>query len=102
MSDERRRIVNWAIVVAAAVVVTVLQVLAGPAVWVLALILRIAILLGLGATIVLVSNGSRDGRRRSSMGPEQCSCWRSSYRFCCRSCCSHRSSCWLWSAGARS
>jgi hypothetical protein len=48
MSDERRRIVNWAIVVAAAVVVTVLQVLAGPAVWVLALILRIAILLGLG------------------------------------------------------
>jgi hypothetical protein len=48
MSDERRRIVNWAIVVAVAVVVTVLQVLAGPAVWVLALILRIAILLGLG------------------------------------------------------
>lgn len=44
---ERRQVVNWAIVVLAAVVVTVLQVVAGPVVWFLALILRIAILAAL-------------------------------------------------------
>ncbi|MGI9116367.1 MAG: hypothetical protein ACR2JV_01870 [Gaiellales bacterium] len=45
---ETRQLVNWGIVVLAAVVVTVLQVVAGPVLWILALVVRIAILAGLG------------------------------------------------------
>jgi hypothetical protein len=44
---ERRQIVNWAIVVLAAIIVTVLQVVAGQVLWVLALVVRVAILAGL-------------------------------------------------------
>ena len=44
---ERRQIINWAIVVLAAIVVTVLQVVAGQVLWILALVVRIAILAGL-------------------------------------------------------
>ncbi|MGI9186964.1 MAG: hypothetical protein ACR2J9_05515 [Gaiellales bacterium] len=44
---ERRQVINWAIVVLAAVVVTVLQVVAGPVIWILGLVVRIAILAGL-------------------------------------------------------
>ncbi len=44
---ERRQIINWAIVVAAAIVVTVLQIVAGPVIWVLSIIVRVAILAGL-------------------------------------------------------
>jgi len=44
---ERRQLINWAIVVLAAVIVTVLQVVAGQVIWILALIIRLAILAGL-------------------------------------------------------
>jgi hypothetical protein len=44
---ERRQVINWAIVVLAAVAVTVLQVVAGQVLWILALIIRLAILAGL-------------------------------------------------------
>jgi hypothetical protein len=44
---ERRQLINWGIVVLAAVVVTVLQVVAGPALGILAMIVRIAILAAL-------------------------------------------------------
>lgn len=44
---ERRQALNWGIVVAAALAITVLQVVAGQVIWILALIIRIAILAGL-------------------------------------------------------
>ncbi|MCX6391471.1 MAG: hypothetical protein NTX95_03100 [Actinobacteria bacterium] len=44
---ERRQVINWGIVVAAAIVLTVLQVVAGQVVWILALVIRVAILAGL-------------------------------------------------------
>jgi phosphate/sulfate permease len=44
---ETRQIANWGIVVAAAVVLTVLQIVAGEVVWWLTVALRVAILLGL-------------------------------------------------------
>lgn len=44
---ERRQIINWAIVVLAAVVVTVLEVVAGQVMWILAIVVRLAILAGL-------------------------------------------------------
>ena len=45
---EQRQIINWGIVVLAALVVTVLQVVGGPVLWVMGLVLRIAILAALG------------------------------------------------------
>ena len=45
---ERRQLVSWAVVVAAAALVLVLQRVAGPAVWAIGLILRVLILVGLG------------------------------------------------------
>ena len=47
MNVERRQLINWGIVVVAAVVVTVLQVVAGPALGILAMVVRIAILAAL-------------------------------------------------------
>ena len=44
---ETRRIVNWAIFVAAAIVLTVLQIVAGQVVWLLTVALRVLILIGL-------------------------------------------------------
>ena len=44
---EGRQVVNWGIVAALAVVVTVLQVVAGPVMWWLSVALRVAILAGL-------------------------------------------------------
>jgi hypothetical protein len=45
---EQRQIINWGIVVLAALVVTVLQVVGGPVLWVMGLVLRVAILAALG------------------------------------------------------
>ena len=44
---EARQVVNWGIVVAAAVVLTVLQVIASPVVWWLSVALRVALVAGL-------------------------------------------------------
>lgn len=44
---EARRIVNWGIIVAAAIVLTVLEVVAGQVVWLLSIALRVLILVGL-------------------------------------------------------
>ena len=44
---ESRRVVNWAIIVAAAIVLTVLEVIAGQVLWILSIALRVLILAGL-------------------------------------------------------
>ncbi len=56
---ERRQIINWAIVAAAAIVVTVLQVVAGPVVWILSIVLRVALLAGLGWFAYTLWRGNR-------------------------------------------
>lgn len=56
---ERRQIINWAIVVAAAIVVTILQIVAGEVIWLLSLVVRVAILAGLAWFAYTLWRGNR-------------------------------------------